>query len=134
MTPEDMFRDVAKGLANSDLAPLFSIIDENTVWISASAPGGAFRFGGEYQRRAGVVEVTALIATTYHFTRFEPREIMSQGEVLWALVDAEAQYRPTGKTLKTAIAIRWRVRDGKLLEHQAFFDTAHVLAQQSQMA
>jgi ketosteroid isomerase-like protein len=131
MTPEALLRRVTKAIEQGDLQPLFDVVDENTVWISASAPGGAFRFGGEYQKRVGVVEVTALIATTYHFHRFEPREIMAEGEVVWGLFDVEAQFRPTGRILKMAIAIRWRVRDGKLLEHQAFFDTANLLAQQA---
>ena len=57
--------------------------------------------------------------------------MMAEGEVVWGLFDVEAQYQPTGRILKMAIAIRWRVRDGKLLEHQAFFDTANLLAQQA---
>jgi ketosteroid isomerase-like protein len=135
MTPEALMRHVAKAFAHSDLQPLLDAVDENTVWKSASAPSGAFRFGGDYQKRAGVVEVTSLIATAYHLHRFEPREIVPHGdEVVWGLFDMEAQYRPTGRILKITVAIRWHVRNGKLLEHQAFFDTANLLAQQAMPA
>jgi hypothetical protein len=30
------------------------------------------------------------------------------------------------------MAIRWRLKDGKIIEHQGFFDTASLLIQQGQ--
>lgn len=131
MTPEALMRSVTKAFAKGDLQPLLAIINDKTVWKSASLFGDGFRFGGQYEKRAGVVEVTSLIATTYHFRHFEPREITASGEVVWGLFDAEAEFQPTGKILRMDIALRWRVRDGMLLEHQGFFDTAALLAQQA---
>jgi ketosteroid isomerase-like protein len=33
--------------------------------------------------------------------------------------------------IKLDMAIRWRIKDGKIIEHQAFFDTAHLVVQQA---
>jgi ketosteroid isomerase-like protein len=132
MTPETVMRTVTKAFAKGDLQPLLGIIGDNTVWKSASVGKDIFKFGGEYQKRAGVVEVTAQIATVYVFRKFEPKEIISQGEIAWGLFDAEVEHRPTKKLIKLEMALRWHVRDGKLLEHQAFFDTASALAQQNE--
>jgi len=43
-----------------------------------------------------------------------------------------ATYEPKGKaaesrTLAFEMAIRWRLKDGKIIEHQGFFDTASLL-------
>ncbi len=130
MTPEAMLRSAAQAFAKGDLQPLFAMVDDKTVWKSASIMPGNFRFGGAYEKRAGVVEVTSILAMAYQIRRFDEKEIISAGEVAWGLFEMEAQYRPSGKILIFDVAVRWRVRDGKLLEHQGFFDTAAVLALQ----
>ena len=34
------------------------------------------------------------------------------------------------KAIELEVVIRWRLRDGKIIEHQSFFDTASLLIQQ----
>jgi ketosteroid isomerase-like protein len=132
MTPEAMMRQVVKAFEMGDLQPLLSIIDEKTVWKTASTTRGLFRFGGEYKNRAGIVEVTAQIASTYLFRRFQPKEIVSNDGIAWGLFDVEVEHRPTGKIIEMEIALRWHVQNDMLREHQAFFDTADLLMQQGQ--
>lgn len=121
-------RRVAAAFEKADLRPLLAAIDENIVWKSASTVDGAFPFGGIYNRQIGVVQVTSQIGTRYAFTRFAPTEILSQGEIVWGLFGIEGDYltrtgHRSGKAFKIDCAIRWRVRDGRVIEHQAFFDT-----------
>ena len=73
------------------------------------------------------------IAADYHFRRSKPVEIVETGKIVWGLFDAAIDHlptarkrRPDAKPLAFQIAIRLRVRDGKILEHQTFFDTAAV--------
>jgi ketosteroid isomerase-like protein len=131
MTPEALMRKVAKGFEKGDLQPLLDAIDENTVWKAGPLQNnGPLRFGGEYKKRAGVLEITSQLATLYVFQRFEPREIIASDEVVWGLFDVEGEYRPTGKSVKLVAAIRWCVRNDMILEHQGFFDTISLLWQQ----
>jgi ketosteroid isomerase-like protein len=130
MTPEALMRKVTKAFERADLQPLLDAIDDNTVWKSAATSVGIFRFGGHYRTRAGILEVTAQLAMVYSFRRFQPREIISRDEIAWGLFDAEVEHRPSGKVAKLEVALRWHVRNDMLLEHQAFFDTASLLAQQ----
>lgn len=130
MTPELFMRTVTKAFEKGDLQPLLTVIDEHTVWKSASTMQGRFRFGGAYRTRAGILEVTSQIATTYLFRRFHPVEIIASGEIAWGLFDAQIEHRPSGNVINLEIALRWRVKNGMLREHQAFFDTASLLAQQ----
>ena len=92
MTPEALMRKVAKGFEQGDLQPLLDAVDENTIWKAGPLQSdGPLRFGGEYKMRAGVLEITSLLATLYVFQRFEPREIIACEEVVWGLFDAEGE-------------------------------------------
>jgi hypothetical protein len=44
--------------------------------------------------------------------------------------EVEAFHQRSGKTVKTAMSIRWTVRRGMIMTHEGFFDTASVLLQQ----
>jgi hypothetical protein len=73
----------------------------------------------------------------YTFHRFVPREIVAKGDIVWGLFDADIGYNPKrgkdpAKQVSLEIAIRWKLKDGKIIEHQAFFDTASLLTQQGQ--
>lgn len=131
-----LMRKVASAFEKADLQPLFDALDERIVWKSAATNKGVFRFGGEYHDAIGVLEVTSQIATEFYFHRFEPKEIVTTGDVVWGIFSVEADYKPRGKPtqrplpVKFECAIRWRIHDGKIVEHQSFFDTASLLIQQ----
>ena len=137
--PEALMRRVTAAFEKGDLQPLFDSIDEKVVWKAASQHTDLFRFGGTHTDRAGIKDVTSRIATAYTFQRFSPKEFVSDGDLVWGLFDMEAEYRPLGKEsvipkkIKLEFALRWRVKNGKILEHQAFFDTASLLAQQGEL-
>ncbi|TAL01760.1 MAG: hypothetical protein EPO08_08665 [Rhodospirillaceae bacterium] len=120
---------VARGFKEGDLRPLFDSIDDNIIWKSMS-PTALFRFGGVHAQRLGVKEVTAFIFATYHFREVEALEIIAEGDTLWGLFKCEVIHLPTRRTVKSDLAIRWVVRNNKIVEHQGFFDTAGMLMQQ----
>jgi ketosteroid isomerase-like protein len=130
-----LMRKIAEAFAQADLQPLFDVIAEGVVWKSASNVEGAFIFGGTYQNRFGVLEVTSQISAAYVFRRFSPKEIVSSGDILWGLFEVEGDYLPSGrsrmrKPFEFECAIRWRMQGKKVIEHQAFFDTHYLLRQQ----
>lgn len=135
--PEALMRVVTAAFAVGDLRPLTMAIHKDIVWKTAAPHDHIFRFGGVHQRRMGVMEVTGEIASEYMFRRLEPREIIAKGDVVWGLFDAEIKYQPVGDKrvypdLKLDMAIRWQLKDGKIIEHQAFFDTAALLKQRTE--
>jgi ketosteroid isomerase-like protein len=123
---------VFAALKESDLVPLFDALHPEVVW-KATAPKEFFRFGGTHRGIAGMREYTALLFSRYHFVRFQPKSVAAKGDQVFGLFEAEAKHRPSGRTVKSDIAIRWTVRDGKIIEHQGFFDTAGVLIQQGDL-
>lgn len=125
--------EVMAAFRDGHLDPLFDILDDDVVWIS-TAPSEFFRFGGVRQGRVGVREYTALLFVGYHYTRFEPRIVTAKGDQVWGLFEIEALHRASGRYVRTDASILWTLKDGKLVSHQGFFDTAGVLMQQGQLA
>lgn len=137
MSPEDLMRTIAAAFEKSDLQPLLDALHPEVVWKSAATSQGMFRFGGDYKNKSGAKEVLSQIAMDYTFHRLRPKEIVTAGDVVWGVFDIEATYEPKGKSadrknLTFEMAIRWRLKDGKIIEHQGFFDTASLLIQQRQ--
>lgn len=123
---------VARAFAQGDLQPLTDALDDKAVWTSNS-PVEFFRIGGTRRDRTGTAEQLALLSASYVFRRFEPKEIVAEGETVWGLFDVDATHIPTGKPVTVDLAIRWIVRDGKVVSHQGFFDSASMLIQQGQI-
>ncbi len=135
MDGAELMRTVAAAFEKSDLQPLFDAVHEDIVWKTASSREGLFRFGGEYKNRNGLLLILATLSNDYTFYRFHPREIISAGDVVWGHFDVGLFFDPKGegepkKHIMLEMAIRWRLRDGKIIEHQGFFDTASLLIQQ----
>ncbi len=120
---------VMEAFKHGDLRVLKDVIHDDIVWKS-TAPAPLFRFGGERSKREHINDLLALIFATYLFRRFDPKEIVAENDIVWGLFEVEAVYLPARATVRTDFAMRWRVRDGKIVEHQGFFDTASVLLQQ----
>lgn len=138
MDGADLMRKVVAGFEKSELQPLLDALHEDIVWKTASRQEGQFRFNGHYKGRAGVLEVVSQIAMAYTFHRFQPREIIASGDVVWGLFDVSLSFDQKGrsepaKSMHLEIALRWQLEDGKIIEHQGFFDTASLLAQQGLM-
>lgn len=140
MEPEELMRKVIAGFEKSDLQPLLDALHDDVVWKSASKKPGMFRFGGNYQTKLGVIEALSQISMDYTVQHMWPKEITTCGDVVWGLFDVETAYDPMDpdpmaastsaqeKMIQLEMAIRWRLKDGKIIEHQSFLDTALLLA------
>jgi ketosteroid isomerase-like protein len=138
MDGAELMRTVAAGFEKSNLQPLLEAMHEDIVWKTASKEEGVFRFGGEYRGRPGVLDVLSKISMDFTFQRLTPREILASDDVVWGLFDAALSFDPKGRSVSPNsvnldMAIHWRLKDGKVIEHQAFFDTAALLMQQGRL-
>jgi ketosteroid isomerase-like protein len=135
MNGEALMRDIVAAFERAELEPLLSALHPDVVWISASRIPGLLSFHGEYKGRHGVTELLAEVAKDYTFHSLKPRCVTSRGNVVWGLFDVALSYDPKGKRvsenlLRLDMAFRWVLKDGKIIEHQGFFDTAYLLEQQ----
>ena len=125
---------VAQALERGNTQALFDALDEEVVWTTGAKQKGYFPFGGTYKGHRGVEEMLAHFAKRFRYNRIAPREIDSFGDIVWGIFDVELESSETsflpGSTpaaISTVMAIRWRLRNNKIVEHQAFFDTATLL-------
>lgn len=139
MNGEELMRKITSAFAQSDLRPLLNALHDDVVWKSASRQPGPFSFRGDYKNRAGVVELMSKVSRDYTFHRMTPKEIVSGKDTVWGLFDVVLSFDPKGKACAPApisleMAIHWRLQDGKIIEHQTFFDTAYMAAKQDAVA
>ena len=135
MTPSEMLvKSVGEAWGNADMQPLLNALDDEIVWKSGTAnETGQLRFGGDYRGRVEVLELFSQLATTYSFLKCTAKEIISGGEIIWALFEADVTFIPQAGAQRDSrvrtleLAFRCRVRNGKILEAQTFFDTAPLL-------
>jgi ketosteroid isomerase-like protein len=134
---ELLMRRVTDAFAHGDLDPLFDAIDENIVWKSAAATGGPLSFGGVYFKTSGIIELMSQFTSEYHVYKFRPKEIILNMEVVWGLFEVSGEYVSLetrsvyGIPFELECAIRWHLQGGKIVEHQAFWDTRLLPRQQS---
>jgi ketosteroid isomerase-like protein len=131
-------RKVARAFEQSDVQPLLDAIHDEIVWKTATKHEGLFRFDGEYKNRPGVLEILSNISMDYTFHHLRPIEGLAGGDVVWGHFDVGFSYDPKGdavpvKTINLEMAFRWRLKDGKIIEHQGFWDTASLMIQQGSM-
>ncbi|MBV8976976.1 MAG: nuclear transport factor 2 family protein [Alphaproteobacteria bacterium] len=133
-------KTVLEAWGEADLEPARAALDDAVVWKSASTYAqGVFSFGGVYSGKANVIALLSKISTTYYFRSCRAKEIVSRGERVWGLFDCEGSFIPVHggeaerRPIAFEIAFRWRIRDGRILEAQTFFDTAALLAQQGEI-
>jgi len=108
-------------------------MDDHIVWKSAATREGFFfPFAGVYEGLSGVERAIAHIAQRYKFRQFKAREVVSAGETVWGMFevvldDIDPMRSEPSEPISFEMAIRWRVRNNKVVEHQAFFDTAALM-------
>jgi ketosteroid isomerase-like protein len=140
MDPAELMRQIAAAFERADLEPLLDALHDDVVWKSASKQEKVFRFGGDYYSKLGALDALSSIMMDYTIQHIRPLEIVVAGNVVWGLFDVELDYDAKGldpvgkgeqtKPVELEVAIRWRLQDGKIIEHQSFFDTASLLIQQ----
>jgi len=133
LTNNSLMLSVLAAFRTGNLEPLFAALSSDVVW-KVTAPKEFFRFGGTHKGIAGMKEYTALLFSRYHFTRLAPKTISAKGDQVWGIFDMEALHQPSGRYVRSEVSIHWTVKNGKITEHQGFFDTAGVLLQQGDIA
>jgi ketosteroid isomerase-like protein len=132
VTNQALMLSVLEAVKDGNLEPLFEALSPDVTWI-ATAPKDFFRFGGTYHGLSGMKEYTALLFSRYHFVRLQPKVVTAKADQVWGIFEAEVLHQPSGRYVQSDLSIRWTVKDGKIVEHQGFFDTASVLMQQGEL-
>jgi len=138
MTPEEqLMKTCMEAWGQADNGPVSAALHDDIVWISANGHwDDRIRSGGIHKGRSLAIAQLSKLSTAYFNTSCVAKEIVSSGEVVWGMFQVTSTYAPVGnpnvvrKPVNWELAMRWRVHNGKIMDAQAFFDTAGLLLQQ----
>ncbi len=116
-------RRVLAGYAEGDFSLLRESLDPEVVYHS-HAPRELFRFGGRHEGVANTVAAISAIASDYTFHRYLVRELIGEGQVLWALIDLEVSDNRKKIRFATTLAQRWSFRGVRVIAIDEYLDGA----------
>ena len=130
MDGAELMRKVVAGFAKSDLQPLLDAIHEEIVWKTAQGRKASSASTGNISI-APACWMSFRISMDYTFHHLKPKRFQRR-RCRTGTFDVSLLFDPKGKTglqkpIKLEIAILWRLKDGKIIEHQGFWDTASML-------
>jgi len=99
------------------------LIDDITWELPKSA---ALPFAGVFKEKNGVLEFFQQIAATNEFHEFNVTDFISEGDKVIALGNLKATSKTTGKTSSNKWAHFWQLKDGKVINHYEYADTAEI--------
>ena len=122
----DTLRHIMEAYVQGDLEPLMVAAADDIVW-NTNVPASHFRFGGEFHGRIGLKEGLSLLASEFSLVRYDAREMIGNGDVVWVLSDVIISENRTGRRANAKLANRWQFRDGKIVSCTEFYDSVSVL-------
>lgn len=124
MTSIEFVQDLYAAFGRGDIAHILSRIAPDCRWI---APGDGIPNAGSYTGPAGAADFFAKLAASETITSFEPREFFANGDDVVALGSESCRVIKTGKPAATNWAMLFRIRDGKVVHWESYYDTAAYL-------
>jgi ketosteroid isomerase-like protein len=123
---------ILRAYSESDLERVVSSFDENVQWMVHALPGH-YRFGGPKRGHLGMAEVWAMIATYFTIERYECKEMIGEGDVLWATNELTVMIRRVNRRVMLRLVNRWQFENGKVIACDEYFDTAAALTMQDRI-
>lgn len=117
-------RDAYAAFQRGDIPGLLESLAHDVEWVAAPAPP----VSGTYRGRAEAANFFRIVAENFHFTRFEPREFIAQGDRVVVLGHYTATSRGTGRVVDSDWAMAFTVSNGKIARFQEYMDTAAAAA------
>jgi ketosteroid isomerase-like protein len=107
---------------SGDIRSLLERIHDDAEWIS---PESDFMpFAGAFRGKQGIGEFFAKLDANMQALRFEPLDLIAEGDKVVAIGRATWLAKPTGQQFDTPWVHIFTMRDGKVARFEAFADTA----------
>ena len=119
--------EVYAAYRRKDAGPLIGLLAEDASYNSVAGLQD-FRFAGPCHGRDAWIENLARIAEDYELEKYEVLQMVAQGDLVAAHADVAFRDRKTGKVAGSEKIDLFRLRDGRVLEFNEFFDSLGVRA------
>ncbi|HAF12249.1 MAG TPA: ketosteroid isomerase [Blastocatellia bacterium] len=105
-----------------NIEALLNLMVDDVTWTLPEMEGAPF--GGKRTGRAAVAEFFATVNTSQEPLRFEPRELIAEGDKVVALGSYEWRVRASGREFGADFAHAWTIQNGKVVAFHEYTDTA----------
>jgi len=109
-----------------DIDALISLMSDDVTWRLPEIQG--VPFAGSRSTRAGVADFFQILATDQESVRFEPREMIAQGDKVASLGSYKWKVKSTDRDYECDFCHVFTIRDGKIVAFEEFTDTAAAAA------
>ena len=112
-----------------DVQGILDTLDANVGWLAVTGASPAVPTSGVRRGKAAVNEFFGVLAKTFAFESFEPREFVAQGDKVVALGHYRAKAVPTGRPFESDWVMIFTIANGGKITHfQEFTDVAQLNA------
>jgi ketosteroid isomerase-like protein len=122
----DVIRRGYEAFGRGDINALLESFDEQIQWVTPGPPELAT--SGKRTGRQEVAEFFGAVNQAFDIQRFEPEEFIAQSDRIVVLGSETARVKTTGKVIELDWVHVFKMRNGKVVAFQEFFDTAAVVA------
>ena len=116
-------QDAYAAFQRADIQAVLAALDERIIWKPVIGAANQVPTAGERRGKASVGEFFRIVGETTHFSRFEPRQFIAQGDKVVTLGHYTAT-TSTGGAFDSDFVMVFTLRDGKVIEFQEFLDSA----------
>lgn len=120
---KDLLSRCYDAYALSDPEPLVSLFDDEASYNSV-ARCDDFSFAGPCHGRRAVLDNIARIHADYDLEKYAINRMIAQDDLVAVHADVGFRYKSTGNLVAIDKVDLFRMRDGKIIEFNEFFDTA----------
>ncbi|MFN8345617.1 MAG: nuclear transport factor 2 family protein [Spirosomataceae bacterium] len=83
-------------------------------------------FSGIFEGKAGVIDFFQNVGATNDFHEFNVEKLLADNDTVVALGNLKATAKTTGKISANSWAHRWDFKDGKVVSHYEYVDSAEI--------
>ncbi|MDE3244969.1 MAG: nuclear transport factor 2 family protein [Acidobacteriota bacterium] len=117
-------QSIYAAFGRADVPAILAHLAPGIEWVVAGAP--TIPDGRTHRGPADVATFFQSLDSLLQFTSFEPKEFLSDGEVVVALGSYQSSGRATGRAADDDWAMVWRFKEGRVVHYQAHLDTLSV--------
>ena len=111
---------------SGNIEALLDLFADDITWRLPEMEG--IPFGGVRTGRASVADFFATVGATQESIRFEPGEMIAEGDRVVVLGSYEWKVIPTGRNFSGRWVHVWTIRNGKATDFDEYTDTAAAVA------
>jgi len=123
---KDIVNQAYTNFKTGNIDALVALMADDVTWTLPEMEG--VPFAGARTGRASVAEFFQCVGASQEALRFEPRELIAEGDKVIALGNYQWRVKSNSREFGGDFAHAWTIRGGKVVEFHEYTDTAACIA------